>query len=91
MTEQEIIKKAKKVLDAIGLDYTDNEISVAHIEDKKLLEALDEVGDEYSVIFSYKLPDGREGIKSVIVDKKTHKLKYVITKSNMYEVPEELR
>ena len=92
MTDNEIIEKASKALKALDLfreDFTD--ITVSKTVNELLLENAPELKEIYSVIFTYKQPDGRGAITSIDVDRKTHKLIKIITKSNMYDIPFELR
>ncbi len=92
MNDQEIINKATKALKELKLYngmYTN--ISVLKEINDILLDIEPELKDRYSVMFSYKLPDGRRAHNSVEVDRKTDKLLYIITRNNMYEVPEELQ
>lgn len=91
MTEQEIIEKASKALKALNLyrqDYIT--ISVAKSEDSILQDYEPELKDKYSVIFTYKQPDGRQANTCVDVDRKTNNLLKVITKNNVYEIPFDL-
>ncbi|MDH4471418.1 MAG: hypothetical protein QE487_02360 [Fluviicola sp.] len=88
--ENALIEKAKRVLDEIGINYEGHTIEVAYEMNDLLTEVYPELVDEYSVLFSTELKRGRHNLISVTVDRKTHKLKMVITKYNMYEVPEEL-
>lgn len=65
-----------------------------------LLDAYPELNDQITIFFEPKNPDigdykpvytNDKGGVTVIADKKTDKLLYVLTKSNMYDIPEELR
>lgn len=93
MTDKEIIEKATKALKALDLYGEYESIKVIKIDDDAFFEMLDDdsMKEEYSVSFSYKLPDGRGAGTSVKVDRKTHKLLMIITKSGMYKVPKELQ
>jgi hypothetical protein len=88
--ENELIEKAKKVLDEIGLSYEGHSVEIAYEINKLLIELNPEVANVYSILFSTELKNGRHNLISVTVDRKTHKLKMVISRYNMYEVPEEL-
>lgn len=88
--EQELIEKAKRILDEIGIKYEGYSIEIAYEINRLLIELNPEVEKVYSILFSSELEHGRHDLISVTVDRKTHKLKMVITKYNMYEVPEEL-
>lgn len=88
--ENALIEKAKRVLDEIGLNYDGYSIKIVYAFDKALLEMEPEMANEYSIFFSSKFERGRHDMICVSVDRKTHKLKMVISKYNMYEVPEEL-
>ena len=91
MTDEELIIKAKKVLDAIGIQHKNKIISVIREHDELILEMDESLKDKYIVVFSYR-PKGRLiSSVSVEVDKHTNKLLLVVTPSNMYEVPEELQ
>ena len=92
MNDQEIIKKATKALKELNLFSNNyNRIQVLKVINDELIELDPELKDKYSVMFSYKLPDGRGAHTSVEVDRKTDKLLYIITRSNIYEIPEELK
>ena len=91
MKDYQLIEKAKKVLDSIGINYSDCKISIDRIENEILNSEMEEFENEYSICFSSNLPDGRLSKFFVTFHKITNKLINVITKSNMYEVPEELR
>lgn len=91
MNDQQIIDKATKALKELELfnsDYID--VSVLKEINDTLIEIEPEIKNRYSVMFSYKLPDGRRGHTSVYVDRKSNKLISILTKNNSYEVPEEL-
>ncbi len=88
--ENELIEKAKKVLDEIGIGYEGYSIGVSYEINELLIESQPELVNFYSIFFTTELKRGRRGFISIIVDRKTHKLKRVITNNNMYEVPEEL-
>ncbi len=92
MTDEKIIEKATNALKELNL-YSNNyfKISVSKTDNEILLEAYPELKNEYSVDFNYKLPDGRGAQTSVKVDAKSHTLLHVITKSNMYHIPDELK
>ena len=93
MTDEQIIEKATHALKELGM-YSNNyyRITVVKVfDDEILLELEPELEHQYSVIFSYKQPDGRGASTSVDVDRYSHKLLTIITRSNMYEVPEELQ
>ncbi|MFK7749582.1 MAG: hypothetical protein AB8B65_14395 [Kordia sp.] len=92
MTDDKIIAKATKALKKLNL-FSHNyfKISVSKTDNEILLETYPELKNEYSVDFDYKLPDGRGAHTSVKVDTESHKLLRIITKSNMYHVPDDLR
>lgn len=92
MTDKELIKKAEKALEEMGFNYNkEYEPSVNRAENELLIEAYPEFFEnEYSIHFPSRLPDGRMGGLSITVDKKTDKLLLLITRSNTYEIPEEL-
>ena len=91
MTDEQFIKKAKIVLDAIGINYKHREVYVIREEDELILEMDESLKDQYTVMFIYKPKNRIFSIVSVTIDKHTNKLLRVITPSNMYEVPEELQ
>ncbi len=88
--ENELIEKAKRVLDEIGIKYEGHSINISYEINPIILEMDPEIADYYDIIFSTKLEHGRMNIIGISVNRKTHKLKMVTTKYNMYEVPEEL-
>lgn len=99
MTDKELIEKAKKIVEIIGLSY-DEKISPTISKEfpKLLLESSPELENEILISFESKIDSDfdirgtslGDGI-TVVADKKTNKLLYVLTKSNMYEVPDELK
>jgi len=91
MTDKEIIEKTTKALKALELYGEYDSILVTRITDEMFLEMDPELKNKYSVVFSYKLPDGRMAGTSVSVDNKTNKLLNITTKSGLYKVPEELQ
>jgi hypothetical protein len=88
--ENALIEKAKRVLDEIGIPYEHRTISIAYEVPDVVIEMEPEAANEYCIFFSSDSMIGRQNLISVSVDRKTHKLKMVTTKYNMYEVPEEL-
>ena len=91
MREEQIIEKASNALKKMDLYGEYHNIKVINVnDDDKLLEIDPTLKKEYKVHFSFKLPDGRNAATTVRVDKKTHKLLTITTKSGMYKVPEEL-
>lgn len=90
MKEEEMIAKAKKALNYIGVmgEYA---ISVLRTEDELILGIDESLKDEYVVAFNYRLPDGRMAHHEVRVDKKTDKLLYMTAGHITYEIPEDLR
>ena len=88
--ENELIEKAKRVLDEIGLEYEGYSIEIGYDIDPIILEMDPERASNYNIFFASEFERGRIDIISVSVNRKTHKLKMVTTKYNMYEVPEEL-
>jgi hypothetical protein len=88
--ENALIEKAKRVLDEIGLKYEGHEIKISYDLDPIILEMDPERANDYRIFFSSEFKFARYNLISVSVDRKTHKLKMVTTKYNMYEVPEEL-
>lgn len=91
MTDEQLIKKAKKVLDAASVDYQDRFISVIREHDELILEMDESLKDKYIVMFSYRPKGRRISHVSVDVDKHTNKLLRVVTPSSMFDVPEELQ
>jgi hypothetical protein len=91
MTDQEIIAKSKRALDKLGITYDNEDIKVIHVDDKLLLEINENMKNEYVVMFKLRLPNDRDNIIAIHVDKKTHKLLYVITKFNHIPIPDELK
>ena len=91
MTDEQLIKKAKKVLDAIGILHKNKIISVIREHDELILKMDESLKDKYIVMFSYRPKGRRISLVSVEVYKHTNKLLLVVTPSNMYDVPEELQ
>ena len=93
MEKEKIIKKAKEVVKVLGLNYLENEEPLLTEEFPKILTDNDsELIDKFSISFKTEPFPGRkfgEGF-SIIGNNKTEKLLFVITKSGMYKVPEEL-
>ena len=89
MTDNEIIEKATKALKVLNLLADYNNVGVYKKIDPMILEMDPDVEFEYSVHFGFNPPIRGTGA-SVIVNRKTHKLLKIITKSGMYEVPDEL-
>jgi len=91
LTDEQFIKKAKKVLDAFGINYKNYEVYVdrEHSEETKEIDA--SILDTYSVVFTYRERGTRGSLMAVVIDKHTEKLTHVITRSNMFDVPEELQ
>ena len=90
MTDKEIIEKATKALKSLDLLADYNNIGVYKNIDPLILEMDPDVEFEYSVHFGFNPPVRGTGA-SVIVNRKTHKLLKIVTKSGMYKVPEELQ
>ncbi|MCY1659617.1 hypothetical protein [Chryseobacterium sp. SL1] len=90
MTDKEIIEKATKALKAIGLPTHYNKISVNKEKNPILLEIDPDIEFEYTVHFNHNPPIKGTGA-TITVDRKTHKLIRIITKSGMYKVPEDLQ
>lgn len=90
MTDKEIIEKATKALKTLDLLAEYNEIQVIRDLPALVLEMAPEKKNEYSVHFGFNPPIRGTGA-SVTVDRKTHKLLKIITKSGMYKVPDELQ
>jgi hypothetical protein len=88
--ENELIEKAKRILDEIGIDYKGYTIKIGYEVNDLILEMKPSEADVYEIFFSSEIKFGRRDLISVSVDRKTHKLKMVTTKYNMYEVPNEL-
>ncbi|MDP9958655.1 hypothetical protein [Chryseobacterium lathyri] len=90
MTDKEIIEKATKVLKALDLlaDYTN--IGVYKEINPMVLEIDPDVEFEYSVHFNFNPPIRGTGA-TITVDRKTHKLLKIITKSGLYSIPEDLQ
>lgn len=96
MTDKELIEKSKKIIEIIGLAYDETiEPNIIKEYPKILLDENPEMEDEIRIQFEFKKnPDMDIPIRgriTVVADKKTNKLLYVLTKSNMYEVPDELK
>ena len=91
MTDEQIINKAKKVLDAIGATHKNIKVSVIRETNDLLLEMDESFKDEYYVIFTYYSPGRLISGISIRVDRKTDKLLRVVTPSEMFDVPEELQ
>ncbi len=91
MTEQEIITKAKKALDALGISYSKDILPQVLKTENELLYKMDEsLRDRYSISFELRLPNNRTTSIFVAADRKTNKLLYVITSHKQYAIPVEL-
>lgn len=90
MTDKEIIEKATKVLKVLDLLADYNNIGVYKEINPVVLEIDPDVEFEYSVHFNFTPPIQGTGA-TVTVDRKTHKLLKIITKSGLYNIPEELQ
>ncbi len=90
MTDSEIVKKATKALKSLDLLADYNEIVVIKEIHPLVLDMAPEKENEYSVHFGFNPPIRGTGA-TVTVDRKTHKLLKIITKSGLYRVPEELQ
>ena len=93
MADKELIKKAELVLKEFGLTYdTEFEPVVNRKEDDLLKKAYPEFFEnEFSIHFTLKRPDGRLGGHTITVDKKTNELMLLITRSDTYDIPKELK
>ena len=99
MTEQEIIAKAKKALDALQIKYENDDIEVSNNDNvDELLDMLEmeeeekkEFKSKYSISFKDMLPNGQFTSIFVKVDVKTHKLLYVLTNHDQIPIPDELK
>ena len=99
MTEQEIIKKAKKALDALQIRYEKDDIQVMYNDNvDELLDMLEmeeeerkEFKSKYTISFKDKLPSDQLTSIFVDVDVRTHKLLYVMTKHDQIPIPDELK
>lgn len=91
MSDEEVIKKAKKVLDAIGATHKNIKVSVIRETNDLLLEMDESFKDEYYVIFTYYSTGQLISTISVSVNRQTNKLLRVVTPSEMFDVPEELQ
>lgn len=90
MTDKEIIGKATKALKALDLLADYNKIRVYKEINPIILEIVPEIEFEYSVHFDFDPPILGTGA-TITVDRKTNKLLKIITKSELYNVPEELQ
>jgi hypothetical protein len=91
MTEKQVIEKAINALKELGYYSDEAEIKVYNTDDEQLIEMNEELKDEYLVIFSSRLPDGRGYHTSISVDKQTHKLIRLVGKHVFMDIPEKLR
>lgn len=90
MTDKEIIEKATRALKSLDLLADYNNIGVYKEINPIILEMDPDIKFKYTVHFNFDPPIRRTGA-TLTVDRKTHKLLQIITKSGMYRVPKELQ